>query len=154
MHQIRPQPRIIHDPMPTRFHRLLSEIERPDPPSGLFEAVMARVAREDRLRSLRRRLTLFGAVTLALTALLAWTFSAVWKAMAGSGDAQFLALAFSDTRIVLSNWSTFAASVLESMPVGLLAAFLTVMLCFIVVLHALIRDARQVFHRGHHGSHA
>jgi hypothetical protein len=154
MHQNTPLPRINPDPMQDRFHRLLAEIERPAPPAGLFEAVMERIDWERKAASLQLRLTFFGVAIVTLTALLAWTFSAVWKAMAGSGDAQFLALAFSDTQMVLSNWSTFAASVLESMPVGQLAAFLSVFVCFILVLHALINDARQVVHRGHRAFHA
>lgn len=139
--------------MTSRFHAILSEIERPAPPAGLFEAVMERIAWERKTVSLQRRLTFFGVAIVALAALLAWTFSAVWTAMSGSGNSQFLALFFSDTQVVLSNWSTFAASVLESMPAGLLAAFLTVATCFIIVLHALIGDARKVVH-GRHAFHS
>lgn len=110
---------------------------------------MERVAWERKTVSLKRRVALIGVATVVLTALLAWTFSAVRTAMSGSGNLQFLALAFSDTRVVLANWSTFAASVLESLPAGQLAAFLLVALCFSIALRALIRDARKAF-GGHH----
>lgn len=135
--------------MPNRFRQLLAEIERPAPPAGLFEAVMERLAWERKAQSLKRRVALIGIATVALTALLAWIFSAARTAMTGSGNLEFLSLAFSDTRLVLANWSTFAASVLESLPTGLLAAFLTVSLCFLVAVRALVRDARKVF-GGHH----
>jgi len=110
---------------------------------------MERVAWEKKALSLKRRVAVFGIATVALTALLAWSFASVRASMAGSGNLQFLALAFSDTRVVLANWSTFASSVLESLPAGQLAAFLAVALCFMIALRALIRDARKAF-GGHH----
>lgn len=110
---------------------------------------MERVAWERKALSLKRRVALIGIATVALTALLAWTFSAVRTAMAGSGNLQFLSLVFSDTSLVLSNWSTFAYSVLESLPAAQLAIFLTVALVFMIALRAFIRDARKAF-GGHH----
>jgi hypothetical protein len=115
----------------------------------LFEAIMERVDWE-RALSLKRRLTFFGVATLTLTALLVVTFADVRTALTGSGNLQFLSLVFTDTQMVLANWSTFASSVLESLPIGSLAAFMTVALCFILTLRALIHDARRV----HHGPHA
>lgn len=136
--------------MTTRLRQLLNEIERPSPPAGLFEAVMERVDWELKALSLKRRLTLYGVAVVTLTALLAVTFADVRTAMTGSGSLEFMRLVFSDTRMVLQNWSTFAASVLESLPIGRIAAFMTVALCFILTLHALIRDARTVVHHGPH----
>ena len=140
--------------MTSRFQRLLAEIERPEPPQGLLEAVMERIAWERRAIGLKRRIALFGAITVALTAALAWTFSAVRTAMTVSGSLQYLALAFSDTRIVLANLGTYAVSVFESLPAGSLAAFLTVAFCFLLAARALVRSARQAYGPHHHAFHA
>jgi hypothetical protein len=131
------------------FRRLYAQIERPAPPAGLLEGVLGRIAQERKAKALKRRLAWMALATLALSALLAWSFTAVSNAMAGSGNLQFLSLVFSDTQVVLSNGSAFAYSVLESLPAGRMAAFLVVALCFALMLRAFIRDARQAF-GGHH----
>ena len=136
--------------MPNRFLQLLAEIERPAPPQRLFQAILERVAWERKALSLKRRVTVFGIATVILTAALAWTFSAVRAAMTGSGNLEFLSLAFSDTRLVLANWSAFAYSVFESLPAGLIAAFLAIAFLFMLSLRALIHDARRVYGGHHH----
>jgi hypothetical protein len=133
--------------MSNRLQQLLTEVASPLPPVGLFEAVMARIAWELKALNLKRRVTFYGVATVTLAALLAVTFADVRTAMTGSGNLEFLSLAFTDTRMVLANWGSFIASVLESLPVGRLAAFLTVGLLFILTLRALIRDTRLAHHR-------
>lgn len=115
---------------------------------------MERIDWERKALRLKRRIALFGAVTVMLSGLLAWTFSVTKTAMAGSGSFAYLALAFSDTRVVLANLGTYSLSVFESLPAGSLAAFLTVTFCLLLTLRALVRSARQAYGPHHHAFHA
>ncbi len=135
--------------MTSRFRQLLTEIDFPAPPEGLFEATMERIAWERKAASIRQRLAFFGALAVALLAALAWVFLAIRSAMIGSGHLQFLTLAVSDTRAVLANGGAYVSSLLESLPAGWLAAFLGLTLCFMLVVRALIRDGRKIFGTHH-----
>lgn len=147
MHQNAPLRRIHERPMTTGFRHILKDLARPEPPQGLFEAVMGRIAWEKQALGLKRRVALFGSTCVALLAALAWTFKSLWNALAGSGTLQFLSLAFSDTRVVLENIGSFAYSVFETLPTGRIAALLMVTLCLMLAARALIRNARGAFGR-------
>jgi len=136
--------------MSNRLRQFLAEIERPEPPAGLLKTVMERVAETEEKLGLRRRLVLLAFLTATLLGVLGWTFSAVRTAMSGSGNLEYLTLAFSDTQVVFANWSSYVASVFESLPAGHLAAFLAVTLCLMFSLRALIRVSRQAFDNHHH----
>lgn len=141
--------RIKHTRMNHPFLELLEEIERPAPPAGAFEAVMRRLAWERRASSLRRRIAITGIATVTLAALTAWTLSVVRDAMRISGSFEYLSLIFYDAGAVLSHSGSFAYSVLESLPSGLLAGLLLASLCFAVAVRLLVRDTRLALHRPH-----
>jgi hypothetical protein len=136
--------------MSNRFRQLLAEISRPEPPRGLLHAVLSRVAFEKRRQALKRKLAFHAVLTTALVAALAWSIVAAVSVMAGSGNLQYLSLAFTDTGIVLANWSMYATTVLESLPVGHLAELLSLTFVLLFASRALIRVSRQALEDRNH----
>jgi hypothetical protein len=130
--------------MDRNFAEILTEVERPSPPDGLFKAVMYRIAWEREARSLKRRMVLYGAATVISLAALQKSLLAVKIAFDTSGAGDLLSLAASDTRDVLRNWSDFASGILETLPVGSIAAFLSVVLCLTISIRMLIRATRPI----------
>ncbi|MFH1145832.1 MAG: hypothetical protein V1707_02615 [bacterium] len=110
------------------------------PSSDLFQRVMARIVREERLHDVRRRFMLF---SILLVGSLATAIPAIqWlrTELAVSGFTAFISLALSDGRELVGNWQSFGTALLESLPVASLALTLFVIFIFLQSLKILIRD--------------
>src|SRR3989338_5858179 len=105
------------------YEKLFNQLKPALTPTGLFDQVVSRLGREQRLLSLRRRIALFtvSAVFSALALLPAGR--AVWSGLSESGFTHFFSLIFSDAQIVLVYWQSFALSLLESLPIVSLISF-------------------------------
>lgn len=109
----------------------------PNAPTGLLNAIMERIKEEQRLLTIRRRITLFSLAAAASFAVCIPALNTTKAELAQSGIAQFLSLALSDPGTVFMLWSDFALSVLESIPVLSIAVSLAAAFTFLISLKAL-----------------
>lgn len=109
----------------------------PEAPAGLFNAIMERIKEEQRLLTIRHRITLFSLAAAVSLAICIPALNAARTELAQSGAVQFLSLAFSDPESVFMFWSDFALSILESIPVLSIAIFLAAVFAFLISLKAL-----------------
>ena len=129
--------------MPTPFKQLIADL-RPEPPAGLVERAMTGI-RLAQARSMRRRFVLLFGATCASAAAFFVSLVAARSALARAGSLEFMSLVFSDAKTVFLYWKDFAYTLLESLPVGTIAAFLAVGLCFAASVRALARNMRGVW---------
>ncbi len=109
-----------------------------EPPIGLFERIMKRIRREERLLVLRR-VVLFS-ITLTASAVGFFpTFNMLVSDFNQSGFLRFFSLMFSDFSIITTYWQSFVMVLLETLPAISLALFLTVLLTFLQSIKSLIK---------------
>ncbi|OGD32179.1 hypothetical protein A3C91_02630 [Candidatus Azambacteria bacterium RIFCSPHIGHO2_02_FULL_52_12] len=116
-----------------------------EPPSGLLNAVMARIERERRQTARKKRIVLFSLCAIGSLLAITPTSKALVADISQSGFAHFLSLAFSDPGMVLASWNDFALSILESLPALSMAAFLLTIFAFLGSVRLLARDITMVF---------
>lgn len=106
---------------------------------------MNRIHREQRILVIKRRIAVFSIVLIGSIIAFFPVFNMLKSAFVESGFMQFLSLLFSDFEVVLSYWQSFALSLLESLPVLSLMAFLAVVLGFLESAKYLTKDIKYVY---------
>jgi len=115
-----------------------------EPPIGLFEKIINRIQREKRLFTIRQRIFIFSAGLLgSLTAFLP-VYQIVKAEFIQSGFFQFFSLIFSDFSVVIVYWQSFTLTLIESLPVMSLLAFLVVLFVLFESAKHLTRNIRSV----------
>lgn len=109
----------------------------PGAPAGLLNTILERIKEEQRLLTIRRRITLFSLAAATSFAVCIPALNTTKAELAQSGIMQFLSLAFSDPDSVFMFWSDFALSILESIPVLSIAISLAAVFAFLISLKAL-----------------
>lgn len=125
--------------------QLFAEINPPEPPAGLFLRLMNRLEKEKQLRSIRRRLVLLAPILASAFIILVFMSQSVCASFYQTGFYQFSSLVFSDFSLVVVYWQNFALSLLETLPVTGLIAFLTVLLVFLSAFRLFVRDIKIIF---------
>jgi hypothetical protein len=114
-----------------------------EPPAYLYEKIMKRIHKEERLLVLRRvilfSITLTGSVVAFFP-----SFNMLISDFNQSGFLHFLSLTFSDFSIVATYWKSFTIILLESLPALSLALFLAVLLTFLQSIKSLARDVKTI----------
>jgi len=105
---------------------------------------MDRIHREKQLLTVRRRIFIFSFIFIVSIIAIIPVFHGLEKAISDSGFLQFLSLIFSDFKIVMTYWQSFALSLLESLPVLNLALFLVVVLAFLESIKFLVKDIKII----------
>lgn len=113
-----------------------------EPPAGLFDRIMCRIEKENKLLTLRRRIIIFSVSLIGSAIAFIPVFAYVRSGFIESGFFVFFSLIFSDTKIVLVYWQNFAQSLLETLPVMGLISFLAVVAVFLESLKMLVRDLK------------
>jgi len=131
----------------------MNQGKRNEPPAGLLDAVMARIA-ASRLRAAKIRFWSFGVIALiALIALLpAW--QELQTEAAQSGFSQFSSLVFSDASTVAVYWQDFGMTLAESFPVFGVSLVLSAGFFFLFALRFMFRDMHAAFRRSNFASFA
>lgn len=127
------------------YEKLFSQLETPEPAAGLFDKIIQRIRREQRLLVIKRRLVLFSVGTLGSVVAFIPVFRLVQSGLAESGFMEFFSLIFSDLGLVTAHWQNFVLALLESLPVMSVVMFLAVIFIFIESLKFLTRDIKVVF---------
>jgi len=127
------------------YEKLFIRLEPLQAPEELFGKIMERIHRQERLAALRKRLIIFSIGLIASLAAFIPALRLMQQSLAESGFAQFFSLIFSDFGIVLTYWQNFALTLLESLPVLSVAAFLATIFIFLESLKFLVRDTKAIF---------
>jgi hypothetical protein len=112
-------------------------------PEGLLRRVINRLNRERKLLTVKRRLAVFGVITLVS----AGAFIPVWRLIesdfSNSGFWQFFSLLFSDWQAMTTYWQSFSLSLLEALPAMSLIAGLALLLVFLESLKFLVKNLKN-----------
>ena len=107
-----------------------------EPPIGLFEKIIKRIHKEERVLVLRRVILFSTTLLISLVAFFP-AFSMLMADFNHSGFLNFLSLAFSDSSTVMKYWQSFAMTLLEALPALSLALFLAIILTFLQSIKSL-----------------
>jgi len=111
-------------------------------PAGLFDRVMTRIYKEQRLLSLKRRLVIFAVVLMSSLVGFGFALQAAKTAILESGFAEFASLIFTDATALTNYWQNFGLTLLEALPVMSIVACLVAILVFLEALKFFVRDAK------------
>ncbi len=111
---------------------------------GLFDKIMRRIDKEERLLILRR-LAFFSVALLASITALVPSFRALQTGLAASGSLEFFSLLFSDLNLVAVYWRSFLMALLETLPMASLALFLATIFIFLGSLKNITRDVKIIY---------
>lgn len=113
-------------------------------PAGLFEKIIKRIHKEERLLVLRR-VVLFS-VTLAGSGVAFFpALNMLLSDFNQSGFLRFFSLTFTDFSTVMTYWKSFSMALLQTLPAISLALFLAVLLTFLQSIKSLIKYERRYF---------
>ncbi len=136
--------------MTERAKNHCSALDAPEPPAGLTERILIRIARRER--------SILGAKIAAAAAVFAVSVSAAvsgyMNMMASMDHSGFLSiggLIFSDFSVIAANFPDFALSLVEAFPV-FTAALLLGGVMFAVWSMAVLVDEASLFHTRHEQS--
>jgi hypothetical protein len=116
------------------------------PPKGLFEKILKRIHKEERLLVLRK-VIIFSFILLRSLAGFAPSLKMLISDLDNSRFINFFSLIFSDFSTVATYWQNFAMILLETLPVLSLALFLSILLIFLQSTKSLLKNFKII--KGH-----
>jgi len=99
------------------YKKLFMNLEDAKPSDELFEKIILRIGKEERMTVAKKRIIFFSFLLIVSSFGLVYSFIAVQEALVNSGFFQFFSLIFSDFSIVATYWQNFLLTLLESLPV-------------------------------------
>ncbi|MCL5094093.1 MAG: hypothetical protein M1355_03110 [Patescibacteria group bacterium] len=116
-------------------------------PKYLYEKVIKRIERESRIEEVKKQLFIF--LMIFIISLLAFipAFSYFQKEISQSEFREFVSLAISDSRILISYWRELIFSLAETLPVSSSMSALSSLLIMLISLNFIIRDIRLIAKR-------
>ena len=112
-----------------------------EPPIGLFEKIINRIHKEERVLVLRRVIVFSTTLIISLIAFFP-AFNMLMRDFNQSGFLNFFSLAFSDSAIVMKYWQSFSMTLLEALPALSLAFVLAILLTFLQSIKSLTKYAK------------
>lgn len=119
--------------------KLFIYIDAKEPPFGMLDKIMLRIAQKRRRRA-GIRIACFGFLSLLAVAILIPTSQGLYSEMSRSGFMQFVSLLFSDASIVMIYWQDFALSLMEALPIFSVSAVLGSVLLLLFSLKFIVSD--------------
>jgi hypothetical protein len=135
--------------MPGNKHKSY-HFDQPGLPSELFGRIIARLRKEERLLSIKRKIVLYSLTTGGSMLILMLVFRAFQSDLISSGFLQFFSLLFSDFSFVAVSWQNFSLSLLEALPVMSLLLLLAAFLTFWQSSKSLVKNIRIAYLRYNH----
>lgn len=129
--------------MHKNYEKLFSHLETPKPSSGLFNKIMQRIDREERL--LKYRIAVFSTLLLASIAALFPSLKIAANEFSQTGFTTFFSLLLSDANIVLTHDSSFVLALLESFPVLNVLYVLAALFLLLQSLKFLMYDIKFIY---------
>ncbi|HLD31054.1 MAG TPA: hypothetical protein VJB41_02545 [Patescibacteria group bacterium] len=132
--------------MSDNLQTLLNHYNPPEAPDNLFNKIIMRINRRQRMLAISRVIVFSFSLLGSLVA--AWPiFSAVKIEFVNSGFLQFLSLAFSDFEVIITYWQSFISTLLESLPAISIALSLLIIFIFMGSLRFLTKDIKILINK-------
>lgn len=127
------------------YEKLFTNLEPPEPPTGLFDRIIFAIKREQELRHTKR--LLFGFLSLLLISLVATPlFGAMLiNQAASSGISYFISAAINDLRTFFALWQDFGLAILESLPIGGIVSFFLSLAVSVFTLRLFLHRRKLLF---------
>jgi len=110
-------------------------------PIGLFEKIIQRIHKEERVLVLRK--VIIFSITLVISFVTFFpAFGMLMIDFNQSGFLNFFSLAFSDSSTVIKYWQSFTMTLLEALPALSLALLLAILLTFLQSIKSLTKYAK------------
>ncbi len=126
--------------MDSRYEKLLSALDAPEPPEGLTQKIMLRISRRER-RILGVKIAASACAFCVSAGIAVAGYINLMANLAQSGFFTITSLAFSDFSSVAANFPDFLLSIAESFPVFTAAVLLSGILFSLWSMAALIDEA-------------
>lgn len=123
---------------------LYNKTATPEPSDYLLDRIMARINKEQRLASIRRRLILYALITGVSFAGFVSAVNLTRNDLLSSGFLQFVLLIFSDFKIVASYSQNYFMSLLESFPATSLLLSLTTIFILLMSLKLIAQNVKDM----------
>ncbi|MCK9393906.1 MAG: hypothetical protein WCX30_03245 [Candidatus Paceibacterota bacterium] len=130
--------------MEKEYKKLFTNMEDVEPSNKLFEKIMLRISREERMIVTKKRIAVFSVFLVISSGGFVYSFIATQNAFVSSGFVQFFSLIFSDFNIVVAYWQNFLFTLLESLPVFAVIISLVMFSIALGFLTFLIRDVKFI----------
>ncbi|MDD5639231.1 MAG: hypothetical protein PHR47_00250 [Candidatus Pacebacteria bacterium] len=130
--------------MEKEYKKLFMNMEEANPSNKLFEKIMLRISREEKLSIVKKRIAVFSVFLIISLGGFVYSFIAVQNALVSSGFTQFFSLIFSDFNIVIAYWQNFLFTLLESLPVFAMVVFLIMFSIVLSFLTFLMKDMKFI----------
>jgi hypothetical protein len=121
---------------------------------NLFHKILSRIAAEAELKKLKAKLWVISAALAVTLGVLVLALAASFAAFSKTPSFQFLRLIFTDFKVVADNWQDYGFSILETLPLGVLAFLLSSILASFIVFDFAARQLgnfRKLLNAQHHG---
>jgi hypothetical protein len=148
-----PQPEVGQTRLENAIKQQLLLNQMPVFENYLFDKIVSRLDYEQKLKELKPKLwagiSVFAA-SLGLLVFAVFDFIKVWRQTPAF---HFLALSFTDFGLVVNNWQDYAFSILESLPLGVMALLLGACLASIILADFSKHQwssFRKIFYAYHH----
>ena len=122
--------------METALKRQFGKNQLPEFSDDLFHKIISGINREQRaarIKKLKYQLWTAAGFLAATLALFTIALNVSLKAFSQTPTSNFISLAFTDFGVVISNWQDFGFSILETLPLGVMAFLLTAFLASAVL---------------------
>jgi len=117
----------------------LPKIKIDQAPAGLFSLVMSRLEREKKIRVVKRRLIVFGFLSIISLIVSVMVLQNLRLESSRSGFGQYLALLIYDFKAVVTNWQDFGLVLLETLPATGLVSLLTAVMLILFLSRFVAR---------------
>ncbi|MFA6099373.1 MAG: hypothetical protein WC750_00665 [Patescibacteria group bacterium] len=136
--------------MSTYLEEAISKLPAQIPPAGMFEMINCAINREKKLRSIKRRAVAFASGLAILSGFMATFWNVLWQEIAQSSFAVYLQTALTDHNVLLTYWKEATMSLLESLPITNLIAWLLMAFFALGLLSMLWQIMKSEPHKHHH----
>lgn len=136
--------------MPFSIEQLISKLPSRTPPDGMFEMIQCGINHEKNLRSIKRKALAFGSGLITLSIFMAIFWNILWQEIAQSAFAVYLQTVLSDPSLLLAYWREAAMSLLETLPVANLIAWLLMVFFALGLISKLWQITKYQAHNHRH----
>ena len=125
------------------MNKLLSEIE---PSSKLKSSILQNIKKEEIKISIYK--IFFGSIaSISSIALAVIAIINISKDFYQSGLYEYLSLLFSDGASLISNWQSYAMSIVESLPILTITVMFASVWIFMISMNAIMKNSRVAFYK-------
>lgn len=135
--------------MSIHLEEAISKLPAKAPAANMYEMIRCAINQEKKLRGMKRRALAFASGLAALSVFMAVFWNVLWQEIAQSSFAVYLQTALTDHDVLLTYWKEAALSLIESLPITNLIAWL-LMAFFALGLISMLWQIMKFQPHNHH----